>query len=387
MLVDIEHNLDDHDLITVLAALALESGVEDRLTKSLEHSSDREEAPERYMKHLMTAYVHAGVELDRAVYGNVDRYLANVVGYSLRKSKHRPAPHLTQGQLEELIALIRVHYRGAIRVSTARWTADPRQEATWKRMGIIAPDVQMGGLLRDAFIAGRLAEVLNDGASLADMRRMAATVPVPREAQLSLDAMQDRVRFDLAGGPGYRMEQQAGQLILNQNARQVQQIMVKYQRKELRATPTNRDGLMPHEMDALETDRAVQGWRGVARELRNRMATIDRNRDWERVAASSIRQAHSIGAVGAMIEDGVDELYYHVQTNACQHCKRMYLNTDGTPKFFKVTDIMSNITATGGANYGRTASRIGDPHLGWLPNALLHPWCQCRPRRRVAGMA
>lgn len=415
MRLRIRHALDQDDLTIGLAGLALAEGIGDRLAKALGDSAHtREPTRERYLVELAAEFSEAGRQLDRAVVRNVSRALrfflplgparavvkANrgprrVLAKASRGPTLRSFPPgrrrgllLSQDEIDELLDLIRAHYRVMIRAGGVISGAgiSEAQIRRWRNLGIVRPNVQIDGLVADAFTAGRLEQILEDGQSLADMRRMAREFPLPREASLAMQAVQERVRWDLSGGMGYKAEEHAGQEIMAINARRVNEIAAAHRAGRLRHTPTNRTGLSPEEVAATETDAAVTDWRGLGREMRNRMARDDRARDWERVAASSTRLAANIGAIGGMLEQGVEFLYYDVHTNACDHCKRLYLDDQGQPRLFRVAELAATIEATGGANYGRKASRIGDPEQGWLPNALAHPWCQCRPKRVIRGV-
>jgi hypothetical protein len=393
MRISLEHNLPPDDLTRALAGVALAEGIGGPLLKALGHNSERREpTPERYMIEAAQLYQTQGAALDRAMLANVDRWLAG----PLRKAQDDPiyvagkyrGLWLSQQDIHELIELIQSHYRVAITSAATLddyWSVTPALAERWRQMGIIAPDVQIGDLVDDAFVAGRLVQVLEDGMSLDQMRAAAREFPMSREARLTLNALRSQVSFDLAGGVGYRATQEAGRLIQGHNARRVQDLVTAYREGTLRATPSNRDDLTPEEIAHLG-GRQVQGWRDLARELRNRMAADDRARDWERVAVSSLRQSANIGSITAMAEDGSEYLYYDVHRNACGHCKTLYLEADGTtPKVFPVEQIMQNVLSTGGANYGRSPTS-DDPDRAWLPNALAHPWCQCRPRRVIPGV-
>lgn len=401
MRIRARHTLSPEDLALSLAGLALAEGIAEPLARSLQASEhSREPTRERYLREAFDAFTAEGRRLDHAVADNLDRALASLLDLrdprSMRKSdpprilpwpRRRRGMLLSQAEVDELLDLIRAHYRVMIRAGIAMEAGiTPAQERRWKALGVLRPNVRLAGLVSDAFVAGRLEQLLNDGNSLEDVRRMAREFPLPREASLTLRAVQERVRYDLSGGLGYRSEEVAGQLIMGINARRVNEVVAAYRAGRLKHTPTNRTGLSPEEVAATETEAAVSGWRGVARELRNRMARDDRARDWERVATSSLRLSANIGAIGAMAEQGVASLYYDVHADACDHCKALYLEADGTPRIFPVAQLLTTIEETGGANYGRKASRIGDPDEGWLPNALAHPWCQCRPKRVIAGV-
>lgn len=398
-----DHNLEAHHMVPALLALALADGVDEPLEKALGAArQSREPVPETWMTELIADFSQAGRALDDRMVANTHKMILGFLYEQPEKiikafkpsqlswSPGRKRPTnlmMTQGQIDELAALIRAHYRVMIRAGNApAWAIDAAAERRWKALGVLRPEVNFSGMVGDAFVGGRLAQILDDGASLADMRRMAREFPLSREAALTMQAVQDRMSFDLAGGVGYRAEQQAGRLVQGRNAESVRQIVAAYRSGELKRTPTNRQGFSPQEMESLGGDTTVAGWRGLGRELRNRMAGEDRNRDWDRVAASSLRMSANIGAIDAMAEEGVTELWYDVHPSACNYCKELYLEADGTPRIFTVAEIVENITATGGANYDRKASQIGDKEAGWVANSLAHPWCQCRPKRKIKNV-
>lgn len=395
----VQYDLAPDQLLPALIGIATAESLTEPLLKALGgHDSHREPIREVWMNELVAQFRATGARVDDRMVANVHRVIlgdvyglaeTRAIAKAIRPSslmtwqpgRRKPARiYLTQNQIAELVALIRAHYRVEIRAGTLTdWTIDQNLIRRWKNLGVVAPDVSFDGMIGDSFVAGRLAQILEDGATVGDMRRMAREFPLSREASLTLQAVQDQVSFDLSGGAGYRAGQIAGRMIVGENNARVRDVIAAYRAGELRASPTNRRELSAEEIDALGGNRAVEGWRALGRELRNRMASTDRERDWERVAVSSLRQSANVGAIAAMAEQGAEELWYDVHENACDYCKRMYLNGDGSPKIFKVAAIMEEVMTNGGANYDRTVAE-------WRPTALLHPWCQCRPRRRIAGV-
>lgn len=402
MRITVDHNLSPAELVDSLAGIAHAEAIAEPLAKAL-HGHAREPVRERYLVEMMAAFADAGQRLDALLCVNVLRWLNHtpdlakarkpsqgerILGQRPRSALSTPKKplHLSQADIEELLALIAAHYRIGIAtgISTA-WSISPALEASWKDRGIVLPQTTLAGLIQDAFIAGRLAQVLEDGYSLAEMRHLAHEFPVPRSASLAMQAVQEQVGFDLSGGVGYRAMQTAGKLILGENAQRVQDIVAAYRGADLTTSPTNRSDAPPEVVDVASSGRAVQGWQALGRELRNRMASTDRARDWERVAVSSLRMTANCGALGAMEEEGVTHMYFDVHKDACPHCKKLYLLPSGQPHIFLLSELLANVAATGGTNAGRSASTIGDMDSGWLPNALAHPWCQCRPKRVTTG--
>lgn len=112
----------------------------------------------------------------------------------------------------------------------------------------------------------------------------------------------------------------------------------------------------------------------VAKQLRD--GTEDFARDWKRVVSTELNNAQSFGAADAMVKrnEGVKEpheVYCYkilVQDAAlCDYCRKFYLNPDGTPKVYKVSELMKN-----GTNYGKKPSE-------WKPViGSVHPNCRDR---------
>lgn len=138
--------------------------------------------------------------------------------------------------------------------------------------------------------------------------------------------------------------------------------------------PTNNEGKV------LEDHTPIKTWRGLKTELYHHFKyTPEVEHDWVRIAATESRLATNAGKLLGMQAMGIEEIYFHVQQNACVGCKKMYLNEDGTPKVFKLDTILGHFWQNGGLNIGRKMSKIGEEG-GWLPvGGALHPFDRCRP--------
>ena len=111
----------------------------------------------------------------------------------------------------------------------------------------------------------------------------------------------------------------------------------------------------------------------VARMLRE--YTEDYARDWNRVAHTEMWNAKLYGEVSSIInnespltkEGGRTMVFKRPAGNACNHCKKLYLEDDGlTPKLFVLNDLIAN-----GTNKGRKSS-------DWLAVVgTVHPNCMC----------
>lgn len=96
----------------------------------------------------------------------------------------------------------------------------------------------------------------------------------------------------------------------------------------------------------------------------------NRFRDWQRVAHTEITNAIQNGVYNDIRENskhGSNQLVFkRPSPDACSHCKRMYLESDGvTPRIFKMSDLAD--------------SNIGKKVAEWEPTiGPVHPWCQCQ---------
>jgi len=96
----------------------------------------------------------------------------------------------------------------------------------------------------------------------------------------------------------------------------------------------------------------------------------DRFKDWQRVAHTEMASSIQNGIYNDIRENskhGSDQLVFkRPSPDACSHCKRMYLESDGiTPLIFKMSEL--------------SASNIGKKAADWEPTiGPVHPWCQCQ---------
>lgn len=114
----------------------------------------------------------------------------------------------------------------------------------------------------------------------------------------------------------------------------------------------------------------------VNRETRTELASnlfniIDnKSRDWLRVAHTEINGAIQNGVyreIRDASDDGADQLVYKLPNpDACPHCKRVYLKSDGiTPKIFKLSQLAD--------------TNVGLKARDWKPTiGSVHPWCNCQ---------
>lgn len=125
----------------------------------------------------------------------------------------------------------------------------------------------------------------------------------------------------------------------------------------------------PDELDQIVKEATIGGLKRRLQDLSG-----DMNRDWARVAATETSNAIGLGAVDRIVSQNratsANQIYvYRVVKNdgaLCKYCRQFYLDSDGTPKVYKLSTLLSN-----GSNYGKKAAQ-------WKPVAqATHPNERC----------
>ena len=119
---------------------------------------------------------------------------------------------------------------------------------------------------------------------------------------------------------------------------------------------------------ASENVQHAETWRKLASDIGHK--TGDWARDFKRIAATEKQKAMQEGQVAGLIEryGDPDEVQVAKQPNpdACPHCKRLHLKSDGTLRIFKLSELIDN-----GSNVGKKAPN-------WQATVgPVHPWCGC----------
>lgn len=95
--------------------------------------------------------------------------------------------------------------------------------------------------------------------------------------------------------------------------------------------------------------------------------TGDWSRDFDRIVQYNSQLAFEQGKAEAALKKGENTLVYKkVFLKACKYCKDAYQNKDGSPKIFKLQELIKN-----GSNIGRKAA-------DWKATIdPIHPYCRC----------
>jgi len=377
-------NITDEELAKALSSYIsnehLTSKVVELLSKK-EHNHVGEEIPERYLRQIEKKLNITTRSLMTTLVQNIEKWFKGKSTFkkNILSKRSGVPPTLTEAQVAELRLLIESHFRSAIGLGYKVPSSLQRQ---WNKYGIVPPEQDLETWINQSYVAGRLSFVLANGDTYADMVKLVAKIPLNRVDELILmQAKQNAARF--VTGFGRKLADKAEDIILANEKKNLNLIIQSYFSGDLKITKYNEEGLSREEMSILESDRSVKGWQELSSELRSRFKQEDISRDWDRIAQTEIRYSTNLGKLASIQHEGggdADEIevYYHVQPIACASCKKLYLNPDGTPKIFKLSEILHNVARTGGMNVGLTASKIGKEG-GWLPNASTHPHCHCYP--------
>lgn len=195
-----------------------------------------------------------------------------------------------------------------------------------------------------------------------------------REAPATIEGMREQQRFRPVGNAHESAEEH-----VNQNFKHVVEKMKTSVQSRIEGiirdnNNTYRNNALqnltrPEDLDQLMKESTVGKLKQKLREY-----STDAYRDWDRVAVTETANALGMGSVDRIVmqnqEKPASEIYVYrisVQDAAlCKFCKQFYVDTDGSPKVYKLSTILNN-----GTNYGK-------PTVEWKPVAVAtHPNERC----------
>lgn len=372
-------NVNQEELTKALSGYILNEHLEDEVITLLKNKDRHKEIiPEKYIRSISRKLNVEFKSLRILLNRNVDKWLNSTTKGKFWLRPKKDFPILTQEQIDELKDIIEAHFKYALGLSVSKST-----EKTWIKLKLNKPKEDLSEWITQSYVAGRLAEVLDNKSTYNEMLKLASKVPLTRQDELILQAAKNNAAKYIKGY-GEKLANIAEDVALKQHQQAINYLVQQYFSGDLKQTKYNSEGLNHNEVESLfETDSPVKNIRQFAMELKARFKSEDAGRDWDRVAESEIRYSTNLGRLMSIQYEGGGnpneiEVYYHVQPTACKYCKELYLESDGTPKIFKLSEILDNIQETGGMNMGRKSSLIGKPG-GWIPNSLAHPNCHCFP--------
>ncbi|KAA0888742.1 hypothetical protein [Oryzomonas rubra] len=300
---------------------------------------------------------------------------------------------MTKDQIQQLTQMIQDRYAYvAAQFQSEDYHPDPQQLERWKQMGLVPEHVTAETftmsippemhLLKNAFIAGRLYEAVDKGATLDEVMQLALNMPL-KKPDLEAIAIAEQQTAAYITDNASDLATKIGQIAIQKRNETIRQMAVDYHSRTLKRTVLDEEA--KREAGEQIPQKYVETWQQFKSELHQAME--DKSRDWDRVAFYEITDAQRQGQAHALLQDGdVDKLVYKMPLpTACPQCKYLYLLPDGkTPRLFRLSDMINN-----GTNIGRKPHPVkggqvqpggrndGVPALKAVVG-LVHPWCQCQ---------
>jgi len=384
MQLSVEHNLTNEELRKAISGMAIGSGIEQEVLETfLKACRGCDDTPKEPRTRAMR-------ELYAAMQAEFRKAKEDILRYAfgdLRKS----VAVLTHDQLLQLQQAIQDRYGFIAAQIQSDYTPDPQQLERWKRLGLvpdyITPETFASSvpaemhLIRNAFILGRVADAVEQGATFEQAMRLARTLPLKKPDLAAIAIAEQQTAMYLTDN-AQDLATKIGQLAIQKRNEQIRQMAIDYHGQKLQRTVLDED--LKREAGEEIPERYAETWQQFKSELYH---TLDeKDRDWDRVAYTELTDAQKQGQAHRLLEDGnVDKLVYKMpMPTACPQCKHLYLMPDGkTPRLFKLSELVGN-----GTNIGRKPHPIkgGKVKPGGRADGqetlkavagLMHPWCAC----------
>jgi hypothetical protein len=262
---------------------------------------------------------------------------------------------LTDKQIKEIENIIDQHMSLLTYVATGKGKIDP---SLLKSLGLPA---EAPSLVKNSFILGKIIQLMKD----SDIKNMSFQ-ELKEKAKIYKLSPVERNSLKFA-------EQNAAQFVTALGNRVTTQILSAVAQAGGQATLAEAEhGIIK---DTVAESILKQHTRSkLATELGH--ADGDWLRDWQRVATTELWNAKLNGEVMTILqgksiyantEKGDTKVFRRPAPDACAHCKRLLLESDGvTPKVFKLSELIANGT------------NVGKKTRDWLPIVgTIHPNCVC----------
>lgn len=264
---------------------------------------------------------------------------------------------LSNDQLKEIEKIIKDHVNILLYGYTGQ--ASNLNPDLLKKLGIPA---NAPSTIESAFVLGKIVQMMNDEEvrkmTFDELKKKAKEMSLSKLQRNSLEyAKQNSAQYVTA--LGHKMSKTVNTAILQaskaNNLAELQRQMIKDKVSDAISQEQTRGKL------ASELYHNLEDW----------------SRDWKRVAHTELWNAKLQGEVNAILsgetiyrnttKGGETRVFRRPSADACNHCKRLYLESDGiTPKIFLLEELINN-----GDNVGRKTK-------DWKPTTgTTHPNCTC----------
>lgn len=305
---------------------------------------------------------------------------------------------MTHDQILQLQRAVEDRYGFIAAQLQGDFVPEPEQLERWKRLGLvpehITPETFASSVpaemqyIRNAFLIGRMAEAIEQSTTFEEAMRLALHLPI-KKPDLAAIAIAEQQTAMYITDNAKDLATKIGQLAIQKRNEAIRQMAVDYHARKLKRTVLDEEA--KREAGEEIPERYVENWQQFKSELYHTLN--EKDRDLDRVAFYEITDAQKQGQAHALLADGnVDKLVYKMPLpTACAQCKHLYLNPDGTPRVFKLSEMISN-----GTNIGRkpNPTKGGKVVAGGRTDGaetlkavagLVHPWCQCHGPYRYTG--
>lgn len=308
---------------------------------------------------------------------------------------------MTPDQLQQLTRFITDRYAYvAAQFQSVDYTPDPMQLERWKQMGLVpegvTPQTFISSLppemhmLRNAFVAGRLYEIVDKGATFEEMMRLAASMPLLKPDLAAVAIAEQQTAMYITDNAA-DLATKVGQLAIQKRNATIRQMAVDYHSRKLKRTVL--DAEAKEAIGEATPEQFADSWQQFASELHH--ALNEKDRDLQRLAYYEITDAQKQGRAHALLADGdMDKYVYKLPlSTACAQCKHVYLLPDGkTPRLFKLSTLINNGTNIGrkqhptkGGKVDPTVQRVDGAETLKAVAGLVHPWCACQGPNEAYG--
>lgn len=223
------------------------------------------------------------------------------------------------------------------------------------------------GVIDHAFLFGILADAIGSKRAkkmnYTQFKKFVASknfIPLTAEEEYALKLVKQRAFTDITN-LGNRMRNAVSNAMLKNNQSRAAMVADMIKKKTVKALEL-RSGARALAADLAETSK-------------------DWDVDWLRIAYYLTHEAYNSGRAQSILKNyGQDaEVYFDVYKEACEWCKKLYLEDPSDPFskpiVFKVKDIIAN-----GNNIGRSPKN-------WKPTVSpTHPYCRCTINHKDPGM-
>ena len=382
----IEHNLEGEELQKAIVSLAKESGFVEDIVKSLQTEKARGPREPRHpaMKELYRRFQALFGESIEWVEGYLDTFFTERLEKAEEEDEtglekaEKPFEHaLSKEEIRTIQEAIKDRF-GFVAAQMESVDFEPSIEVLkrWKELGFIDKSVTPKAfavamsaekkLVQNAFLFGRLYKAVEKGKSFDEVMKLALEMPLIKpDVHAIAIAEQQTANYITAFGDD--MAKEFVQMATARNRDVIRKMAIDYHGHELK-----RDG-----------GRLVDSWQGFSSEVAKKFQ--DHERDWDRIAFFELRDAQGQGQGMELLENfGPDQLVYKMPLpTACAQCIHLYVEPDGTPKLFKLADMLKH-----GNNIGRkpypvsngvvsSGSRNDGAETLQAVAGQVHPWCSC----------